>query len=238
MIAAAVLLMQVATATSSAPFGVGEVLEYSARYKFLRPGSARLEVASVESVRGVPSWHFKFTSKISYRPFFRNETQLESWTGVRDFISRRFLKVVKDGGDTEREDFRIHPDSGFFRRGADTGTKAISDNPLDDVAFFYFIRTQPLVVGQTYRFDRYWRKDRNPVTIRVLRRELIEMPGGVRTNALVLHPIVNEQNGMFEADKDARIWLTDDWRRYPARIESNYDFGKVSLVLTRVTPNR
>lgn len=233
----AALLLQLAAGSSQMPFGPGEILEYSGRWKFLRPGWARLEVLNSEPVRGVPSWHFKFTSHISAAGLFKNDSELESWTGQRDFISRRFLKVVREGGGTKREDFRIHPDSGFWRQGSDTTTYPTSGQPLDDVAFFFFIRTQPLEVGRTYRFDRYWRKDKNPVTIRVLRRELVDMPGGMRTNALVLHPIVNESNGMFQESRNARIWLTDDWRRYPARIESNYSFGKVSLVLTRVTPS-
>ena len=44
-------------------------------------------------------------------------------------------------------------------------------------SFLYFLRTIPLDVGETYTFDRYFRPDRNPVTIKVLRTERIRVAG-------------------------------------------------------------
>lgn len=217
------------------PFGVGEVFEYSARYSFFRPGSAWLRVEGVEPIRGVPSWHFSFESKVNVAGVFSNKSKLESWTGVSDFISRRFLKVMEEGSVRRREDFRIHPDSGFFRRGADTGTKAISDRPIDDVAFFYFVRTTPLAIGKTYEYDMYWRKAKNPVVVKVLKREPMRLPDGTKVQALLLHPIVDEENGMFSKKSNARLWVTDDARRIPLQIQSSYSFGTVKLVLVRMT---
>lgn len=233
-LAALILLMQTATVAAPAtPFAVGERLEYQGRFGFLRVGTAILSVDAVESWRGAPHWKFSFTSNVSV-PMYKNTTELASLTGVSDFVSRRFTKDIEENGKRRVEEFRIFPDSGYFRRNAD-GPKPTPGEPLDDVAFFYWIRTIPLVVGQTYRFDNYFRNERNPVTVRVVKREMMEMPDGGKVQTLVLHPIVDEPNGMFSRKSEARLWLTDDARRIPVQIQSRYSFGEIKLVLQKVT---
>lgn len=238
-LAIAILLLQAAMAATpphaGMPFAVGERLEYQGRHTIFRPGTAVLSVDAIESWQGVPHWKFSFTSSVSFLGF-KSRTELVSWTGVGDFMSRRFTKTMEENGRRKFEDFRIHPDSGFFRRGDDTVTKRTAERPLDDVAFFYWIRTIPLQMGETYRFANYFRDDRNPVTVRVIKRETMEMPDGTKVPCLVLHPIVDEPNGMFSARSDARLWLTDDSRRIPVQIQSTYNFGTVKLVLQKVTP--
>ncbi len=239
-LAATLLLLQtIATATGgpAVPFSVGERLEYQGRFGILSVGTAVMEVEGIEMVRNAPHWKFSFTSSVSV-PMYKNRTELASWTGVDDFISRRFTKSLEENGRSRFEDFRIHPDSGFFRRGADTGTKSTSQRPLDDVAFFYWIRTVPLEVGKTYRFQNYYRVERNPVTVRVIKRESMELPDGTKVPCLVLHPVVDEPNGMFSKKSEARLWLTDDARRIPVQIQSRYGFGEIKLVLKEITPGR
>jgi hypothetical protein len=220
------------------PFAVGEILEYSARYGMLRPGTARLAVVKVDTVRGVPSWVFSFTFEVSLLRLYSNRSELTSWTGQSDFVSRRFLKEIEEKGKRRVEDFAIFPDSGFYRRGSDTLTHPASAAPIDDVAFFYFIRTTPLVVGQTYTYDSYYRKAVNPVSITVLKRERMTLPDGSKRECLVIRPVVEDRNGMFAKRAKARIWLTDDAQRLPVQIESTYSFGTVKLVLSRITLGR
>jgi hypothetical protein len=222
---------------SGVPFAVGEVLEYRGKFGFIPAGAATLSVLPSDTIRGVPSWKFSLTSgiKVNAGIFrFENSTTLLSWTGIDDFISRRFTKRLEENGKVRNEDFRIQPDSGFFRRNSDP-PKPTSKAPLDDVAFIYFMRTTPLELKKTYRYDRYFRSEKNPVTVEVLKREEMEMPDGTKVKCLVLHPVVDEANGMFSKTSDARLWLTDDARRIPVRIETTYNFGTVALVLKSVT---
>lgn len=234
------LLLQTALAANvvaprPVPFSVGERLEYQGRFGILKVGTAVLTVENVVPERGVPSWHFTFTSGVAI-PLYKNSTTLASWTGVDDFISRRFTKAIDENGKSRRETFRIYPDSGFFRRNDNTETKPTPKTPLDDVAFFYWIRTVPLEVGKSYRYENYFRAEKNPVIVKVEKRGEKEMPDGTKVKAVLLRPIVDEENGMFSKKSDAKLWLTDDARRIPLEIESTYVFGTVKLVLTKVTP--
>jgi hypothetical protein len=232
------LAMQAAAGPVLAPpFSVGERLEYRGKFGFISAGSAVLEVAAIDTVRGVPSWRFDFTTEVSV-PLYKNRSVFTSWTGRADWISRRFTKDVTENDRERHEDFRIHPDSGFYRRNANTETKPTSTAPLDDVAFFYWIRTVPLEVGRTYRYDNYFRAEQNPVVVKVEKREEKEMPDGRKVRTLLLRPIVDEENGMFSRKSKAKLWLTDDARRIPVEIESNLIIGNLKLILTSITPGR
>ncbi|MEO5797899.1 MAG: DUF3108 domain-containing protein [Gemmatimonadales bacterium] len=237
------MLMQVAPVAlqmgpkmSAVPFAVGEVLEYRGKWNFISAGAATLSVLPNDTIRGVNSWKFSLVSGIKVNAIFKfdNSTTLTSWTGLDDFVSRRFTKRLEENGRIRNENFLIFPDSGYFRRNADA-PKPTSKAPLDDVAFIYYLRTLPLELKRTYKYDRYFRSEKNPVTVEVLKREEMEMPDGSKVKCLVLHPVVDEPNGMFSKSSNARLWLTDDARRIPVRIESTYTFGTVSLILQKVT---
>jgi hypothetical protein len=90
----------------------------------------------------------------------------------------------------------------------------------------------PLEVGQTYRFDRYFKPDRNPVTIRVLRRERVTVPAGT-FDAIVIQPVIKAK-GIFSEDGQAELWLSDDDRRMIVQMKSRLSFGSIDLFLSGI----
>jgi hypothetical protein len=102
-------------------------------------------------------------------------------------------------------------------------------DPLDDGSFLYFVRTLPLVVGETYTFDRYFNPKSNPVIIRVLRRERITVPAGT-FNAIVVQPII-KTSGIFSDKGEAQVWFSDDSVRLMLQMKSKLSFGSIDLYL-------
>ena len=210
------------------PFAVGEEFEYSAKLGVLRLGTARMAVTGIDTVRGVESFVFVFGLDAS-APFYKTSSVLTSWTGTSDMISRRFYQDLDENGKPKQRKFEIYPDSTWIQMThGDTGS-TVAD-PLDDAAFFYFLRTIPLEKGQTYKYNRYFRKDLNPVVIKVEKREKMELPDGHEVQCLVLNPAVGS-DGLFAPRAEARLWLTDDERRIPVQIKSKLPFGSVTLRL-------
>jgi len=163
------------------PFEEGEKLSYSAKLGMLTLGSATLEVVSIDTVRGVESFRLRFRLK-GKTAFYSLDDVLESWVGTSDLNSRRFVQDFLENDKRRHRTYEIYPDSGYFRQqGLDT-TFATPAEPLDDAGFFYFVRVTPLEVGKKYRYDRYFRKEKNPVTIEVVKREKLStslMPAGL-----------------------------------------------------------
>jgi hypothetical protein len=214
---------------ASYPFAVGEKLSYSAKLGMLTLGSGTLEVAAVDTVRGVESFRFRFRLR-GKTMFYSLDDVLESWAGTSDLSSRRFVQDFVENEKTIKRQYEIYPDSGFYREQGRDKTQPTPEEPLDDAAFFYFVRLTPLEVGKTYSYDRYFRKDKNPVTIKVLKREKMELPDGSKIQCLVLHPTIDTR-GLFSKRSETRIWLTDDFRRLPVQIRSKFPFGTITLRL-------
>jgi hypothetical protein len=227
-----------APASRTYPWAVGEKLTYSAKLGMISLGEGTLEVAGIDTVRGAESFRFRF--RLQGKTFvYSLDDVLESYVGTHDLISRRFLQDFVENNKPSHRLYEIYPDSGFFRELGKPEVHPSPPDPLDDAAFFYFVRVTELEVGKKYTYNRYFRKDKNPVTIEVTKREKMELPDGREVNCLVLHPVI-ETKGMFSKRSDTRIWLTDDARRLPVQIRSKFPFGTITLrmkemVLPRAT---
>jgi hypothetical protein len=229
LIPVAIQTLSPAAPPASYPFAVGEKLSYTAKLGMLTLGSGTLEVASVDTVRGVESFRLRFRLQ-GKTMFYSLDDVLESWIGTSDLNSRRFVQDFVENDKATKRHYEIFPDSGFYREGGQDTRRETPAEPLDDAAFFYFVRLTPLEVGRKYTYNRYFRKDKNPVTIEVLKREKMDLPDGSKVQCLVLHPVIDTK-GLFSKRSETRIWLTDDARRLPVQIRTKFPFGTITLRL-------
>jgi len=224
-----------ATATAAAPtpvavpFAVGERLVYGARYGPFSVGTATMEVAGVDTIRGVEAVHFRFLID-GGALWYHIHQNLESWVGRHDFRSRRFLNQTEEKGKSWERKFEIYPDSGVYREvGRDSAAATVAE-PLDDAAFLYWLRTVPLEIGKRYEYRRYFRPERNPVIVEVLKRDRVGV-AGKKWNAIVLRPRIPNGGGIFAEKADARMWLSEEQPRIMLALQSNFSFGQVTLKL-------
>jgi len=226
------------TATAPAPadhrpaaFVVGEHLRYAVKIGMLRVGTATMSVVGLDTVRGVESYHFVFTldgGVLGYRVHDR----VEAWTGRDDLITRRFYKKIEEGSFRAEELLEIFPDSGYYIvNGGER--RPTPPEPLDETSFFYFMRSVPLEVGQTYVYHRYYKAENNPLTIAVTKRERIKLPDGTKVQSLKLEPVMG-QHDLLARRVRAQVWLTDDQRRLPARIRLKTPYGTLTLKLEAI----
>lgn len=212
------------------PFAVGEKFLYSAKLGMLTLGRGELTVAQLDTVAGAETFLFRFTLE-GGTFFFKIKSTLESWAGTSDLVSHRFQFTSNENDRVYHHRYNIFPDSGLYREEGKDQSGESPPNPLDEMAFFYFVRVTPLEVGKSYEYPRYFKKDINPVTIRVLKREKKELPGGQKVDCLLLNPVVGDR-GFFSSRADAKVWLTDDGRRIPVLLRSKQPFGVLTLELT------
>jgi Protein of unknown function (DUF3108) len=218
------------------PFGVGERLEYDVRFGSLRVGNAHMEVVALDNLRGRPAWHTAFWVQ-GGNFLYRVNDVYESWMDTETLSSLRFVQELEEGGKNTERRFEIYPERAVFVQTSDqpaTEQRSVSQ-PLDDGSFLYFVRTIPLVVGQTYDFNRYFRPDRNPVRIRVLRKERVKVPAGT-FDAIVIQPVIKTK-GIFSENGHAEIWLSDDDRHIMLQLKSKLSFGSLNLYLKSYFPS-
>jgi hypothetical protein len=214
------------------PWTVGEQAQYEVRFGKLKVGRGSIEVVRLDNVRGREAWHTRF--RVSGGTFFyRVNDVLESWFDTRTLASLRFVKDQEEGRSDREVRYEIFPERTAFQEkdGAEQPSVA---QPLDDGSFLFFVRTIPLTVGETYEFHRYFKPDRNPVRIRVLRREKVRVPAG-EFSAIVLQPVFKTK-GIFSENGRAEVWLSDDDRRIVLQMKSQLSFGSLNLYLKSHQP--
>ena len=218
------------------PFDAGEKLTFDVRFGGIKVGTGRMEVVGTQEVRGREAWHTRFTVKGGI-PFYKVNDRMESWIDTRTFESLRFIQDLQEGSRDAERSYEIYPDRAMYSEQVEKATPKSApsvDSPLDDAAFMYFVRTIPLELGKTYDFNRYFRPDRNPVQIRVLRRETIKVPAGT-FNTIVIQPVIKSK-GIFSEKGHAEMWLTDDPRRLLVQMKSDLPIGSLNLYLRGYVP--
>jgi len=211
------------------PFPVGERLTFNAKYGIFSVGNATMEVMGIDTVRSAETVHIRFRISGGALWYHLDQT-IESWVGRYDFRSRRFSSIQDERGKHRESRYEIFPDSGFYREEGRDTTFATVLEPLDDASFLYWIRTVPLEVGKKYEYARYFRPDRNPVIIEVVKRERVSV-AGKKWRAIVVSPKIPQGRGIFAEKSETHIWLSDDPQRLVLAIQSNFSFGQVTLKL-------
>ena len=94
------------------------------------------------------------------------------------------------------------------------------------------MRSIPLALGQTYSFDRYFKPDRNPVRVVVLRSEKVKVPAGT-FSTVVVRPII-KTTGLFSEGGKAEVWFSDDDARLLVQLKTQTRVGSLNLFLRKV----
>ena len=212
------------------PFAIGERLHYSVRVGRLGRGTAVMELRGLDTVRGKRVFHsvFKIDGSLLW---FKVDDIYESWFDPNTLISMRYHQSIDQGPYDRNRTYEIFAERGTYREpdGREVPTVEL---PLDDGAFLYFLRTIPLEVGSTYSFNRYFKPDRNPVRVTVVRKERIRVPAG-DFDAIVLQPKIKAK-GIFAENANAEVWVADDSTRRMLMMRTKLPFGAVVFQLSKI----
>jgi hypothetical protein len=198
-------------------FAAGERLTFTGRWGFLPVGEASMSVLPDDSVRGVQTRHFQLAIRANLSGVYRLNDRFESWVARTDGLSRRYVQDYDESNQQRRNEYVILPDSGYYRRSGIDSTFRTVQEPLDETAFLYWVRTLKFEPGDTLVVSRYFRPDRNPVTITVLKRDTIDVPAG-RFETVVIHPVIPDGGVLFSEAAESLLWITDDGRRLVVQI--------------------
>jgi hypothetical protein len=200
------------------PFELGEELTYEVKFGWWTVGEGFLKTFDeLETIRGNPSYRVQMGlegksggASVDYK--------FDSWMDVRTLASHRYIQN-QQGFNSRYREYDIFPKERRWHRldHEDSGLTP-SDVPLDQVSFIWFVRTLPLEVGDEYVLNQYFKEEDNPVIIRVLRRETIEVPAGT-FDCIVIEPII-KTSGLFGDGGQAEIYFTDDDRRLMVYMKS------------------
>ena len=211
-------------------FAPGEVLSYKAvSGRFGAIGTGVMRVDGPVEMRGQSALQlsFDFRGRVG---IFKLEDRSRSWIASGGFTSLRYERHEKSPLGNRSEEVEIFPAELRWQGTNGKSGDTPCEHPLDELSFIYFLRTLPLADGEEYSLTHHFDPGRNPVRLKVLGRERIEVPAGA------FETVVVEMRVSDERIRAMRLYFSDDAARVPVRIESSAPWvGTTRLLLQSVS---
>jgi Protein of unknown function (DUF3108) len=213
-------------------FGVGERLVFDVNYGFITAGEAVMSVTRLDSIAGrqcyrveftvnsLPSFDWIYTVRDRYLTFIDTET-VAPW---------RFEQHIREG--SYRRDFIADFDQHRLVARTTEGDYDIPEYVHDIMSAFYYARTLDFsgcAVGDGPLLYNFYRNKSHELKIRFLGRQELDIEAGT-FRTIVVEPIVKE-GGLFKSEGRIVIWLTDDERKIPVRVNTKVIVGSIDTEL-------
>ncbi len=103
----------------------------------------------------------------------------------------------------------------------------------DVVSGFYHVRTMPFEVGKAIYVNIFDSNKFYNAEVKVIGREKITVYENREVNTVIIKPLL-QSAGLFRKKGDVYIWLTDDDKRVPVKMETTISIGKITALLKSV----
>jgi hypothetical protein len=226
------------------PFGPGESLVLRITYAGLLAGRARVTVDGVEH-GGRPALEFVATARSEgffawlFRFSVRDRT-VAVWDPA-DGCSRRIEKTLREGRAVRDQKVELDPAGIAHVEDPKIKDKRFEIEPcsLDILSALFVARVRGIPEDAPLELPVFDNGKRFRLAVKRVARETLNLPPpfGKKTPVIVVEPHLVEGTGLFVKEKNARlkIWLTDDTRRVPVRMQSKVAIGSVSADLESYT---
>ncbi len=215
------------------PFSIGETLEFDLKVNIIKAGHAKLQVIGEEVVDENQTYHIKYTVKSNRyvdRLFYVRD-QVDSWLDKKGLFTHRLIKNIREGSYRYKLEAKMNYIDSTLTSEDDVFQ--IDSEIRDPFSLFYYLRSIPLKVGQKLSFKTFDNGQFVDFHIIVHRKENVRVPAG-RFRCLVIEPY-RKGKTLFKQKGDMRIWLTDDDRRLPVKIETKATFGSMTMLLKKIS---
>ena len=220
------------------PIWLSEKLVYSISYFGVSAGKLTLQTLPFKKIAKRKVYHIRANAISSsvFSLFYRLNDVIESFMDYDGYFSHRF-HVVLDETKQTRDSLELndsekkqtyywnrwhHKTNGYTETKEFSPIESFSQ---DSVSALYYVRTLPLPNGTVVTFPVVSEGKSWDAVCTVLRREKIDTPMG-NIQAIVIRPEMKYQ-GILKKSGDSSLWLTDDDRRIPIRLEAKVRIGTV-----------
>jgi hypothetical protein len=223
------------------PFGIGERIEFSVGWGLVNAGSSTLSVLDTVRVNGHLCWRIQSQAQSNevLSKLYPVRDKVVTWMDSEGLFSRGLHKNLSEGTYKKVRDYSILPERRMVikrKEGQPVDTLRIRGPVQDVLSAFYWVRTQPLAVGQVLEVEAVDDMKSYRLAVKVLAREKVKLKSG-SFDCFKIQPILLGE-GLFKAKGEVFIWLSADERRIPVKMKSKIFIGAISATMTKYTPGR
>ena len=188
-----------------------------------------MEIVNDTLVNNYHQLHIRFNAKTTY-PFsliYTIDDQVDTWLDSRSLYTRKMTKKIRERNYKKNSHTIIDYDKSIAITNGDT---VIIDQFLrDSYSLFYFLRTIPLIIGETIDFTAFDGKKITPFQVITKTKETVTTMAGTFPS-LVVKPF-REGTTLLKNKGDMTIWFSDDKNRLPVQIRIKLTYGSMLLKL-------
>jgi len=217
---------------SAWPFQVGERLTYNVSFTGITAGQASLEVVNDTVVNNYHQLHIRFNARTTFpvSSIYTINDQVDTWLDSKYLYTKKLTKNIREGNYKNDSYTIIDYDQSIAITNGDT---VIIDQFLrDSYSLFYFLRTIPLIIGETIDFTAFDGKIITPFQVITKTKETINTMAGTFP-CLVVKPF-REGTTLLKNKGDMMIWFSDDKNRLPIQIRIKLKYGSMLLKLKNI----
>ena len=214
---------------SAWPFQIGERLTYNVSFTGITAGQASLEVVNDTVVNNYHQLHIRFKARTTFpvSSIYTINDQVDTWLDSKYLYTKKLTKNIREGNYKNDSYTIIDYDQSIAITNGDT---VIIDQFLrDSYSLFYFLRTIPLIIGETIDFTAFDGKIITPFQVITKTKETINTMAGTFP-CLVVKPF-REGTTLLKNKGDMMIWFSDDKNRLPIQIRIKLKYGSMLLKL-------
>ncbi|MGA9115825.1 MAG: DUF3108 domain-containing protein, partial [Bacteroidota bacterium] len=213
-------------------FGVGERLVFDVNYGFITAGEAVMSIPSYDSVAGRRCYRIEFSvnSLPSFSWIYRVEDRYLTFVDVQAVAPLRFEQHIREG--SYRRDFVAEFDQARNVARTTEGEFPIPAYVHDIMSAFYFARTidfSGFRPGDGITLFNFYKDKSHELRVRFLGRQELEVEAGT-FRTIVVEPLVRE-GGLFKSEGRIVVWLSDDERKIPVRVNTKVLIGSIDTEL-------
>lgn len=225
---------------------VGEELTFKIRYGFIKAGTATMSIVGLKNRDDKNLIHIKTTAGNlpGFGWIYKVNDEVNAYVDPVKLTPYYFEKKLREGtyyadlnvqygqsDSTARVQFIRYRDDMSIKKKRTFNVKIPTD-VFDILSAFYYIRTQPLEVGQSVYLSSHEKKKVYNLEVRVYKKETIETDAG-KFRCLVVEPLLKGE-GIFKQKGRLQIWLTDDEYKIPIQMTSEIIIGHITSELTDI----
>jgi Protein of unknown function (DUF3108) len=213
-------------------FGVGERLVFDVNYGFINAGEAVMQIAGYDTISGRKCYRVEFTvnSHPSFNWIYKVADRYLTFIDVEAIVPWKFEQHIREG--SYRRDFVAEFDQVNHLARTTEGVHPIPDYVHDIMSAFYYARTlnySGMKVGEGPTLYNFYKDTSHVLKVKFLGRQELEVEAGT-FRTIVVEPLVQE-GGLFKSEGRIVIWLTDDERKIPVRVNTKVIIGSIDTEL-------
>jgi hypothetical protein len=210
----------------------GERLEYVASFSFLNLGSMTLEIHDTLTYQNQPCYHLSslLNSSPGFSFLFTLNDTVDVYSTTGELLPLYYAEKKHESKYHSSSRIQFNHDS-LTALYDDTLMLDIFERSRDVLSFWYFLRTIPLAVGDSFEINIHTSRKNHTIWCYVTKQEIVKTSLG-EFNTMLIRPEVTE--GIFGSGGGMDIWYSMDTQRYPVQIKANMKIGSVLFKLKEI----